>query len=927
VRFEVVGPLRVLDGAGTVRPVTVTQHRRLLCALLLKANQPVSFDELADMVWDGAPPAGSRATLRNYVKLLRQALGPEVAPRLRTRSPGYLVEVGEDELDLRQFTQLCQRGRDAIHGLRWAEAREDLAAALALWRGPLFADTPLGSVHNTEGPHLAEVRLQALEWRIEADLQLGRHDGLGWELQRLVDEYPLRERFWAQLLLALYRTGRQSEALLAYQSARTVLRAELGVEPGPELRELHRRILAADAALVPVAPPRAAVPRPAQLPLDVPGFAARDTELAQLDAVLAEADRRTTAVAISAVSGTAGVGKTALAVHWAHRVAGSFPDGQLYLDLRGFDPGGAHLDPTDAVRALLDALAVEPRRIPAGLAAQAALYRSTLAKLRMLIVLDNARDDDQVRPLLPGAPGCLVVVTSRNQLSGLVATESAYPLILDVPDVPAARRLLAERIGAARTLAEPDAVDDIIDRCARLPLALAVVAARAVTHPDLSLGTLAAELVRAHNALDAFDGPEPASDVRTVFSWSYQALSAGAARVFRLLGLHPGPHLATPAVASLAGVPPGAVRPLLAELTRAHLLNEYRPGRYTFHDLLRAYASELVETVDDDEEREAAVHRVLDHYLHTAHRAALLLHPHRVPLKLDPARPGVTVEQLDDRDAALAWFTVESPTLLGAMRLAERAGFDRHVWKLTWACSDFLGWQGKWQIYVATYSAARAAAERIDDRVGLAQAHRGLGAGFARLGRYDEAGKHLDQALSLSRELGDHMGQALMHINAGWVMEAQDRFGEAISHSQQALDLFRTLGHRAGQANALNNIGWYHTRNGDHAAAIAMCEQALAVHVAIGDRAGQAATHDSIGYAHLRLGNYRAAIASLQEGVTLFQECGNRYQEAATLRKLGDAHGAVGDDESARRSWRQALTVLEELDHPDAEQVRAKLTT
>ncbi|GIE93017.1 AfsR/SARP family transcriptional regulator [Paractinoplanes rishiriensis] len=910
MRFGVLGPLVILDDDG-VRPVPVARHRSLLAALLLQAGRAIPLDELAEVVWDGDPPPGARATLRNYMKLLRRSVGPRAAARLITRAPGYLVEAGDDELDLRQFTGLVATGRDAARAGDWPAARERLGAALDLWRGPAFADVTARSIQQGEAAHLHEQRLQALEWRIEADLRLGRHDELVGELQRLTGQEPLRERFAEQLMLALYRAGRQADALAAYRTVRATLDAELAVEPGPALQTLHRRILDADPAL---AAPAVAADRPAQLPLDLRGFAARDGELAVLDDLLATAAGRPTAVVITAVSGTAGVGKTVLAVHWAHRVAGRFPDGQLYVNLRGFDRDDARVEPAEALRGFLEAMAVPPARIPAGLAERAALYRSTLAGRRMLVLLDNARDEDQVRPLLPGSSACVVLVTSRNQLPGLIAAEGAHPMLLDVLDPAGCRRLLAERIGTARLGADPAAVDAIVDRCARLPLALAVVAARAVTYPAFPLRELADEL----GALDTFG-------VRAVFDASYRALPAPAARMFRLLGLHPGPHLSAGAAAGLAGLPAAETRAVLAELVRANLIAEYRPGRYAFHDLLRAYAAELAGT-DSAADRAAATRRVLDHYLHTAHRAALLLRPHRDPIELAPPAPGVEPERPADRDAALAWFTAEEPVLLGAVSWAAATGFDGYVWRLAWAGSEYFERKGRWQEHLAVHHAARDAAERAGEPVGLAHAYRGLGLVNARLNRYDEANAYLELALAQSREIGDRPGQARTHNNLGWVLEVQGRYREAIEHATRAYELYRELGHDAGQANALNNIGWYHALDEDFAAAVQRCEQALAVHTAIGDRNGQAATLDSIGYAQHRLGEHGRAIASYRRAVDLFAEEGSRYMAATTLINLGDAYAAAGDGPAADTSWRRALAELTELGHPDAAKVRAKLT-
>jgi hypothetical protein len=401
-------------------------------------------------------------------------------------------------------------------------------------------------------------------------------------------------------------------------------------------------------------------------------------------------------VVISALSGTAGVGKTTLAVHWAHRVSARFPGGQLYVNLQGFDPGGAALEPGEAVRGFLEALGVPVARIPADLPAQTGLYRSLLAGQRVLVVLDNARDVEQVRPLLPGSPGCLAIVTSRNHLTGLVATEGAYPLTLDLLPTADACDLLTRRLGSGRVASEPAAVDEIIAGCARLPLALTIAAARAATSPDFPLAVFATELHEATRVLDPFHGGDLATDVRAVFSWSYRALSAGAARLFRLLGLHPGPDIGLAAGASLAALQPAEARALLAELTRAHLLAEHAPGRYAFHDLLRSYAAEQAQARESQQERDAAVHRILDHYLHTAHRTAMLIEPHFDPLSLVPAQPGVVLGAAGTAEDAMAWLTAEHAALLAAVLLAADAGHGRHAWQLAWAVTTAFIRRGSW---------------------------------------------------------------------------------------------------------------------------------------------------------------------------------------------------------------------------------------
>jgi DNA-binding SARP family transcriptional activator len=542
----------VVCRGGVILPVAGKQ-RAVLAALLLSANQTVSFVELTQMLWGSAPPPSARVAVQNHVMRLRKALGD--GARIRTHPDGYEIRVADGELDVCRFEAHLAAARVAARDGFWDAAAGQARAGLALWRGEPLAGVESDLLATRDVPRLAELRLQAVEIRLEADLHLGRHAELITELQRLAAADPLRERLHGLLMLALYRDGRQAEALAAYARARQILVDELGIEPGAGLRGLQQQVLNGDPALDPPAQPPGAAGSPApsvprQLPAAVSGFAGRATELAALTRMLEEASAESAGtVVISAIGGTAGVGKTALALHWAHRVAGRFTDGQLYVNLRGFDPSGVPMAAAEALRGFLDALGVPPDRIPAQPEARAGLYRSLLADRAMLIVLDNARDEGQVRPLLPASPASpasLVIVTSRNQLGGLPAADRARLLTLDVLSQGEAVHLLTARIGAARAATEPAAVGDIAALCGRLPLALAVAAARAEARPDFPLAAVAAELQDRAGRLDALDAGDPGSNVRAVFSWSYRQLSGEAARIFRLLGIHPARTSAPP---------------------------------------------------------------------------------------------------------------------------------------------------------------------------------------------------------------------------------------------------------------------------------------------------------------------------------------------------------------------------------------------
>jgi tetratricopeptide (TPR) repeat protein/transcriptional regulator with XRE-family HTH domain len=692
---------------------------------------------------------------------------------------------------------------------------------------------------------------------------------------------------------------------------------------GPAREEFVQAALPAPAlpATAPVGPP--ARPRPAQLPADVPGFAGRAGQLARLTALAAAGTGP--AVVITAIAGTAGIGKTALAVHWAHRVADRFPDGQLYVNLRGYDPARPAVPPGTAVRDFLDALGVPAQQVPAGLDARSALFRSLLAGRRLLVLLDNARDADQVRPLLPGAPGCLAVVTSRGQLAGLVAAEGAYPVPLDLLSTVEAEQLLAGRLGADRVAAEPAAVAEIIGHCARLPLALAVLAARAATNPARPLAEFAAELAAARGGLTALSTSDPSSDVRAVFSWSYRTLTDGAARLFRLLGRHPGPDVSAPAAASLAGVALPPARAALAELAGANLITEQVPGRYRSHDLLRAYAHERSDAVDPEPDRRAAAHRLLDHYLHAAGTAAVLIDPYRDPIALPPPRPGVLPVDLPDAAAATAWFDAERVTVLAAVEQAAAGGFDAHTWQLAWTLADYLDRRGDWEAWVAVQQTGLAAANRLGDRPAQAAAHRLLANALIRVGRIDAAKVHYGHALDRYRQIGDSQGQARAHLSLARLASELGEYRSASEHAQAALELHRGAGHRAGEADALSAVGLLHARLGRHQPGLTACTEALVLQQELGDLDGQAATLDTLGQIHQAQGRWADAIDHYRRSLALLVELGDRHNEAEVLTHLGDTEQAAGHPAAARASWQQALAIRDELDHPEAADLRARL--
>jgi DNA-binding SARP family transcriptional activator len=955
LRFQVLGPLRAWRGDVTLQLGPV-QQRVVLAVLLMLQNRPIGRQQMISAVWGEAEPSSATNLLHRHVSGLRRVLEPDrparAAPGLLTwTEAGYQLTVPAGSVDLEIFDREVDRARRARTDGDLPVAAAGLRSALALWRGPA-CEGLTSPFLDAQRDRLGERLTGIVEERFELDLAIGDHADVILELRQLITEHPLRERLHGLLMLALYRSGRRADALAAFQDARMLLREELGVDPAAPLQRLHQQILTGDPELaaagdrdipavgdsapgpaqVPDRPPLPAqvpdkLPVPAQLPHSMPGFSGRQAQLDQLNELLPsdEPDAAGTIV-VTAIAGTAGVGKTALAVHWAHQIRDRFPDGQLYVNLRGFDPAGPAMEPAEAIRAFLDAFAVPPDRIPPDLDAQAALYRTLLADRRVLIVLDNARDSSQVRPLLPGTPLSLVIVTSRNQLLSLVATDGAQPIVVDLLPPGEARSLLVRRLGKERIEAEPAAVDQIIDSCAGLPLALSIVSARATANIRLPLADLAEELREARGGLYALDGGDTRTNILAVFSWSYNALSPPAARLFRLLGLHAGPDIGLPGVASLIGVPLPQARALLTELTRAHLLTSRGHRRFTFHDLLRAYAGELAEANDPAEDRQAAVHRVLDHYLGTAYRADELLRPSRDDvITLVPPSPLVTPENLRDHREALTWFSTEYQVLLAALRQAANDGFDVHTWQLAWALSSFFERSGHWHEAAAFQEAALEAAGHLSDPYAQAKSHGCLAYTSTRLRRYDDAEAHLLHALDLYKNLSDQPGQAHAHRSLAWVFDQQGSYQEALSHAQHAFELFRAAGHRTGQARALSAVGWFHIQLGGHETGLMHCQRALDLQREIDDQVGQAETLSSIASAYQHLGRHQEAVAHYQQALQLFREFGARHGEADTLACLGDAYLACGHSAAALEVWHCALVILFELGHPDASQVHSKI--
>jgi tetratricopeptide (TPR) repeat protein len=818
-----------------------------------------------------------------------------------------------------------------------------------------------------------------VEERIACDLGLGRHAEVAGELAGLVAQFPWQERLAALLMTALYRCGRRGEALAVFDQTRRTLAEELGLDPGPELTQIQAKVLADDPSLglsVPaVAEPTrqesiglptgadsgqggegrgagevaAVVPR--QLPAGAVFFAGREEELKSLAELLSEPSdpSRPSAVVVTAVTGMAGAGKTALAVHWAREVADRFPDGQLYVNLRGHDGKGAPLNAKVVTGWFLAALGIPAPAIPAKAPARTGLYRSTMAGRRVLIVLDNAKDAAQVRPLLAGGPGCLVVITSRSSLAGLAATDGARLVRLGVLGQAEAVRMLEARLGRERVAREPTAVGSLIRLCAGLPLALAVMAARAAEFPDLPLSALAAALASEPARLDALDTHDEATSLRAVFSWSYRQLSNVAAQMFALLGVHGGPDISVHAAASLAGMPAGQARAALAELVGASLITEHQPGRYLLHELLRAYAAEQAATVYTETEIRSAVRRSLDHYLQTM---TVMPSFWAAAFTVGPPRLGVSPERLADDAQLLAWLRAEHQVLLHAVEQATEKGFDTEAWQICFFFGFSAYQQGKWADWNAAGRIALAAATRAGGHEGQGWAHCGMGYLHWFRGGYGEATAWFRQALEHFQEAADSLGQSVAHTGiTGTLLEPawaelglhrhqykvpsrspkdQRRAGDGLHHAQQALVLHRQLGHHTREANTLSFTGCHRAILGDFAVALETCKQALAVSRGNSYLPGQAFAWHGLSFVHRLCGEFRAAIECCEQSLSVLREVGPQtvLQRAEILADLGDAHEAVGSHQAAHQAWREALDIFEDLHlHIYAKDLRARLNT
>jgi DNA-binding SARP family transcriptional activator/tetratricopeptide (TPR) repeat protein len=910
MRFALLGPLTVTREAGVQVSVGGARLRVLLAVLLLHANEPVSLDALFEAVWDGTPPPGAPEALRGHVVRLRRVLGPEDGARIAACNPGYLIRVADSELDVRDFQALCKRGGAAIRGQAWTEASSAVAEALNLWRGAPLADVPYQTLRDAWVPHLERTRMQALEWRIEAHLHLGHHEHVVLELADLTGRHPLRERFHAQLMLALARCGRQAEALEAYQRARRILVDELGIEPGPELRALHERILSGQGEPAVTVPSGAAVGMaPRQLPAAPRHFTGRQTELERLIALARGDGGHAGTVVISAIDGMAGIGKTALAVHAAHRLAGDYPDGQLFLDLHGYTQGHLPRSAGEALDWLLRALGAPAGVIPKDDEQAAAFYRQRLAGTRTLIVLDNAATEAQIRPLLPGAGSCLVLITSRRRLKAL---DDAHTLSLDLLPRSEAVALLRAAAGPDRVRADDPLLDEVAGLCGYLPLVLRIAAALLRHRPAWNLEHLYGLLREQHRRIPALsDGDR---DLGTVFDLSYQSLTAGLRRAFRRLGLVPGPDLDAYAAAALTGTDPATAAGLLEDLVDHNLLIAYAPGRYRQHDLLRAHARTWAAA---DPGHGSALERLLSYYAHTAQSASITIARYPRPEPDGPAP--AHAPSLTSPEAARAWLRTERDNLEAAHAFARTLGWHGHALALIAGLAEILRTDGPFMHALELHQAATETAERLGRPALRAAALTELGILWRLTGNLTAARDTLAQAVEIHRATGQRQGEATTLAELGIVQQhIGDLAGAADTHNR-ALEIYRAAGHRQGEADALTDLGMVRRLTGDLAGAADTYLRALEIHRTTGQRSGEAYALTELATVRRLTGDLTAAGDALSQALEIYRATSYRRGEAYALTGLGIVRRLTGELDTATEALAQALEIHRTLGNRSGE--------
>jgi DNA-binding SARP family transcriptional activator/Tfp pilus assembly protein PilF len=987
IKFRLLGPLEVWVDEQW-REVSAPKWRSVLAALLISSGQVVSVDTLIDEVWGDAAPAKAANLVSIYVLRLRRLLGESGGALLVTRSPGYQLRIGPGDTDVRQFEAMVRDGRNALTTGDPARAAGHLAEALALWRGSPLADVPRSAMVAYEAERLVELKLDASELRITAELECGGHAQVVSDLRRLLADNPLREGLWVLLMKALNGSGRHAEALDAYGQARTAISDELGVDPGAELRALYAELLAEDSAGSPggaagtilagsilagtvgVIPPAAGTPpvkgkrgqaaqrgkqaeesaaasvpdglawssygtavasappvstrSPAQLPADIADFTGREDQIGHVCDLLSGAgnDGNEGAVRIALVAGYGGLGKTSLAVHAAHQIRHVFTDGQLYVDLLG---ASAHpLQPTEVLARFLRDLGVDGGDIPLDEAERSARYRTSLAGRRVLVLLDNAKDAAQVRPLLPGSASCAVLITTRSRMPDLASTKLVD---LNVLDDDEALILFTKVVGDERAAAESEATAELLLACAGLPLAIRICAARLATRSGWTIRSMANRLRDEHRRLDEMTAGDLA--VRASFEVSFASLPSASRRgidpalAFRLLGLWHGPTISCAAAAALFGSTEDQAADALEVLVDAHLLESKSQDRYKFHDLLRVYASGRAEGDLSAEDRGAAIARLLGWYVRTADVAATVCSTYRytMPLELDPADPPAL--SFGSVDNALAWYDSERVNVVAATRQAATDGLHDMAWRLAPPLYILGNRRGNWGDCIAMHRIALDSARQVGNRQGEAWILNNLGDALGVL-HDNEAIALLERSLAIREELEDHKGQTQALNNLADAYEELGKREEAIVLMQRALDLNREFGDQYGEAVALGNLGaaLLHLHRPEEA--VSILEEACSAFTKIDDERVGYALH-SLGRCYFLLGRGDEALDRLHRAVGSHHASGNQLQEALNLKTLARMQDHLDLSVEAAVSRARAIEIFDELgDHDQAAELRAE---
>ncbi len=898
--IEVTGPL----GTAELAP---GRQRALVGLLALEAGRVVSQHRLVDALWGEDPPRTAIRSLQSYVARVRRALETCGLPdTLRTHDPGYVLHVDANDVDAYRFDGLRARARELAGRGELREAAVALRSSLDLWRAGPLTDGLIYGWGEAAALRLSEARLVATEELWEIELSLGHHGEALPELEHLAALHPTRERLIGQLMLAQHRSGRGTEALETYRRHRTLMIDELGVEPGLEVQRLHTAILQHDPAIA--AADGLTQRRPAQLPPPVGYFVGRETQVAQLDRLIAEEsteDEDPQPVVV--ICGPAGIGKTSLVTQWARRHPGRFSHGQIFVDLRGHDPATA-MSVDEAMSHLFGAMGLPAEAVPKGVAEQSTQLRSLLHDRRMLVVLDNAATTDQVLPMVPATRSCLLVVTSRNQLPGIAAHHRAVSLRLDLLNHDDSVRLLSKVLGPERTAREPEATARLAELCGHMPLALRIAAAKLAALGEHSIAGFAAELAN-QDRLDALSVEGDSRSLRAVLATAHRALAPGPALVFGRLGLHPGLVLGPHSAAALAGIGLRQARSALETLATAHLISEVASERYRFHDLVRLYAAECT----PESERAAAIGRLFDWYLAVGAAANRLIDRGRdrvTPTFADPPQ----LPAMPDAAAALSFLDGEQANLVPVAACAAQTGAPQAAWQLAYLMVGFLDLRGHTREREEMWRCGLEAAKAIGDPTTLGLAHSGLGLAHIRMRRFDEGLRRLEIAMDLMRSAGDKRGEGHAHNNIALVHTKRRRFREAAEAFQRALEIHEAGDHPLGVALALNNLGYVLSMMDDTGAALEHLTRGLSVARALDSSRIEAAVLRTIGNVHHHAGDHKQALYFLQQALDIKRQVHDDSYQVEALNDLSAIHAHAADWDAAIAAAKQALSLARTLD-------------